>query len=357
MTQTLSDNIDWDYIMRTIAAEECILFLGPESVRTQDDKSYRQAFKDSLKVEENPQIASYYDGEELFLFSDAIAKSKVYYQMKEFYQQEYQRQLYQQIARLPLRMVINASPDKFLCDVMGEGAHQFAFFHKSDPRTEVSAPTDGIPLVYNLTGVLEREESLLLTHDDLYEFLEAILARQNLPQAVTDELFTARSLIFLGFRFDKWYVQLLLRLLKVHDSRSKFARYATQQKFNADTLSICQDQFKIEFVGNHISDFVGELYRRCEAEGLLKETQTPANSPSEQVRQAIEADEFGKALKILKEVFEKQDEDLLKDVIVLSGRYNRLRKRINKNVIEEEKANIEIERIRAFLIDLCDEIE
>jgi hypothetical protein len=242
----------------------------------------------------NPLVASYYENDELFLFPDAIAKSRVYYQLKAFYQQDFQRELYGQVARLPLKLFINASPDRFLANTLGEGKHHFAYFHKTDPQDNVPKPDLEKPLVYNLLGALEEEEeSLLMTHDDLYEFLEAMLARQRLPRKLTDEIFAARSLIFLGFRFDKWYVQLLLRLLKVHDVRSRFARYATEQRFNADTLSICEEQFKIEFIGQDIDGFLAELYQRCEAENLLRELGTPTQTPQEQIRQFIEADELG----------------------------------------------------------------
>lgn len=348
--------MDWNFLMDTVRDGRCILLLGPEVARTASGQSFRQAFAQSLDLVNNPLVASYYENEELFLFPDAIAKSRVYYQLKAFYQQDFQGELYHKLAQLPLKLFINASPDRFLADTLGEGKHHFDYFHKTDPREDVPKPEREIPLVYNLLGALEEEESLLMTHDDLYEFLEAMLARQRLPRKLTDEIFAARSLVFLGFRFDKWYVQLLLRLLKVHDVRSRFARYATEQKYNANTMSICEEQFKIEFIGKGIEEFLDELYQRCEAEALLRELGTSTQSPREQIRQYIEADEMNTAIDRMKGLFEAQDKDLFNEVIGISARHNRLKKRLNRNVIDQDRASVEMSRIRESLLELTEEI-
>ncbi|MEL7531845.1 MAG: SIR2 family protein [Bacteroidota bacterium] len=348
--------MDWNFLMDTVRDGRCVLLLGPEVAKTASGQSFRQAFAESLDLVNNPLIASYYDKEELFLFPDAIAKTRIYYQLKAFYQQDFQREFYGKLARLPLKLFINASPDSFLADTLGTAKHHFDYFHKTDPREEVSQPSLEKPLVYNLLGALEEEESLLMTHDDLYEFLEAMLARQHLPRKLTDEIFAARSLVFLGFNFDKWYVQLLLRLLKVHDVRSRFARFATEQKYNADTLSICEEQFKIEFINNGVDGFLDELYQRCETENLLRELSTAAQSPKEQILQHIEADQMNAAIDRMKGLFEAQDKDLFNEVIGISARHNRLKNRLNRNVIDEERGSVEMSRIRESLLELSEEI-
>lgn len=348
---------DWSYLIETIRQGECIILLGPEIPMTLNGVSFWRAFVSSLEIETNSQIASYYDAEELFLFSDAIAKSRVYYQMKSFYEQEPKSLYYDQISRLPLKLILNANSDRFLCDRIGEGNYNFEFFHKSDPNDIVPIPKIEKPLIYNLIGSLEEEESLILTHDDLFGYLEAVLAQQQLPSIIIDEIFNARSLIFLGFRFDRWYVQLLLRLLKVHDARSRFARYATQQKYNADILSICEDQFKIEFVGAKAGDFLNELYKRCEAEGLLIERSPNENSFLEEIKLNLSKNKLIKALEILKDQIElKADEDIANEVIGLSARLNRLEKRKRQNVITQEQSQVESSRIREDILALMSEL-
>ncbi|MEL6652276.1 MAG: SIR2 family protein, partial [Bacteroidota bacterium] len=284
-------------------------------------------------------------------------KSRVYYQLKAHYQQEPVRSFYEMLARLPFKMFINASPDRFLADTLGEGKHSFAFFHKNDPDELAPEPSLEKPLVYNLVGVLDREESLLLTHDDLYEFIEAVLSRQGLPRTITDELYKARSVIFVGFRFEKWYVQLLLRLLKVHDQRNSFARYATKQKFNSDTLSICEKQFRIEFVEEDTEEFFAELLKLCTEKNMLRKLEPSSESLQKQIQRNIEQDELDPAIEKLKAVFDGHDTDLLNEVIGITARHNRLKKRSRQKVMSEEKIEVELARIRDSLLELTLEIE
>lgn len=359
MEATLQQYIDWEFILDTIRDGKCILVTGPEVARTPEGDNFRTTFLQELDIPNNPFIATYYEKDDFFLFKDARAKSRIYYQMKRFYQdQPFEQEIYKKIARLPIGLYINASPDRFLDQVMGQDLpHLFEYFHKNDPQPVSEDLRPGMPRIYNLVGVLEEEESLLLTHNDLYEFLEGVLSSQRLPQYLLNALYGASSLIFLGLSFEKWYVQLMLRLLRLHEDESKFVRYATDQKFNADTLSICRDQFKIEFINEDIQGFVDELFKRCEQQGILRELEGSHRSLVELVRQAIEGDDFEQAITRLKNFFKDLAEDLYTEMIGISSRYNRLKKRMNQNVLDEKEAGQELAKIRMALLDITKEME
>lgn len=348
--------IDWDFLVKTLLAGEAVFFLGPDIARTPQKQSFRTAFVESLNIEENPLVSSYYEGDELFLFPDARSKSKIYYQMKEFYQGSYDSELYSILADLPFKLIINASPDRFLGREMGEGNHSFAYFHKNDPGENVLPGTLMKPLIYNLVGSLDAEESLLLTQDDLYGFLQTMLSGKGIPDSLKDSIFSARSLIFLGFRFDQWYVQLLLRLLKVQDIRSRFARYATEQDYNADTLSICLDQFKIEFIRQKVPDFLQKLHQSCIDENATVKRNMSAPSDKAKVLLLAKEDKLEDGLDILEEMVKKESElDFSNEVTMLQGRFYRLQKRIRKEMITEEEAGVERNKIRGAILELVGE--
>lgn len=353
-----NDSIDWDFLCQTLVAGESVLFLGPDIATTEDGSSFREAFVQSLDIVRNPLVASYYTEDELFLFNDNIAKSKVYYQMKEFYKRTYQEDLYALISQLPLKLIINASPDHFLAEKLGAENHHFSFFHKNDPTEHIPTGSLAKPLIYNLVGSLEAEESLLLTHDDLYDFLQAMLSGKGLPESLRNHIFSARSLIFLGFRFDKWYVQLLLRLLKVQDMRSRFARYATEQKYNADTLSICLDQFKIEFVNQNVDAFLQKLHGACvKADALVQRTASSHTSSKEKIRLLVAENKLEDALDLLNQIaHEKKDDELSKEVTLLEGRLYRLEKRIRKGLISPQDAEVERNKIIDAILEIADEL-
>lgn len=359
MTSLTQTSIDWDFILSTIRDQKCVIILGPEMARTDANISFRNAFADSLHIEENPLVASYYQDEGFYLFTSSPAKTKVYYRLKNFYQnQPLNKTPYEQLARLPLKLILNAGHDRFLSNAMRQLdiPHSFDYFDKSQAREELPPLRTDYPLVYNLLGSLEEEESLVLTHDDLYQLVFSILSRQQLPQGLLSEMLKAHSLIFLGVNFDKWYVQLLLRLLKVNDSGNRHVRYSTNQKFAANTLTIFQEEFKIEFINDQIPSFINELFERCNQQGLLRTESDNTKSISSTLLGLIEADELPMVLEKMKHYFELHDEDLVPEIIGLSSRYSRLHKRIRQNIIAGGDAEVETTKISNALIELVQEI-
>ena len=352
--------IDWDFILNTVRSNRCVILVGPEVAHTEDGVMFRKAFLQSLDLANNDNIAAYYEGDELFLFPSAPSKTRVYYKLKDFYQQTPAKtEVYDQLARLPLKLWVNASVDTFLAQALErlQIAFDFDYFNKSKARPDIMPPTKEQPLLYNLVGIVDEEESLLLTHGDLYQYLEAVLSRNQLPGRLLDTCLEAHSVIFLGINFEKWYVQLLLRLLRMHDEQGRHVRYSTEKKLNADTLSIVKDQFQIEFISDNIDAFVQELYDRCEAEGLLRNPGEGKVKPSQRIRHLLQEDEIGKALEMMQEFFEEEDEELADETSLLMRRFNRLNKRMRQGVLDERDSSVQLNNIVVAVQDLIKEME
>ena len=84
----------------------------------------------------------------------------------------------------------------------------------------------------------------------------------------------AKHFLFVGFDFDKWYSQLLLKLLSEKPTR-KFVIDSSEK--NSNTTIFLIKQFGIEFIEDE-SSFLRELFRRAELQGLFRdiiETQSP----------------------------------------------------------------------------------
>ncbi|MBD0395792.1 MAG: SIR2 family protein, partial [Microcoleus sp. C1-bin4] len=81
---------------------------------------------------------------------------------------------------------------------------------------------------YHIFGSTEDSSSLLLSHDDLFDFFKRILGEQNLPRPIK-KFFkedAGGEVVFLGFVFRKWYVQLLLRLFNLSKTDNELNRTA-----------------------------------------------------------------------------------------------------------------------------------
>src|SRR6185503_4126776 len=84
------------------------------------------------------------------------------------------------------------------------------FYHKNNAAKVIATPSKENPLIYNLLGDLEVEESLILSHKDLFDYFMSLFGNFKLPDALQTSIVAAKHIIFLGFKFEKWYAQLLL---------------------------------------------------------------------------------------------------------------------------------------------------
>ncbi len=69
------------------------------------------------------------------------------------------------------------------------------------------------------------------------------------------------------------------------------------------------------------------------------------------------ADDMGKTIEVLKPIFSAKDNDLYNSIILQSGRYNSLQKKVRDNLLDQRDADREEARIRVALTDLIDRYE
>lgn len=351
---------DWGFILDTIKNEKCVLLLGPEICFTPESEPFEKAMLEHLDLENNENILTYYPNDSLFLFKDGIAKTRSYYKIKDFYKKGFKDNVYTTLAQIPFHLVISTNPDLNLLQIF-EASNTpcaFAYYDKTANPDDVSMPTRNMPLIYNLFGSIEKEESMILTHNDLFDFLLAVLGSRNLPTELKNALLGADNYLFLGFKFDKWYVQLLLRLLNLHKENFKFARFASNKDLRPETRMMVSDQFKIEFVEDQIEQFVQQLFTVCEKGGIIRDLEETMVSVSELVEKYLEDDQLDKAFTAMKDFLEnKSEEELVDDVTLLMGRHKRLVRKQNQGIIDEKDSGIEYNKIKVALLDLNREIK
>ncbi len=268
--------INWKFIVRTLKDQKCVLFLGPELFRTKDNtRSKQQEFFENL-VTNNPQKILSYNQDGIFLFSGPEEKTRVFKEMIDFFDDRSNEDIIQKIAEIPFHVVVSINPDIALKKyfVQKNHPHVFEFFDKNLKKDIAETPTAKKPLFYNLFGSVTKLETLILTHDDLFDYFRAFMGNNVMPQELRTTLETAKDYIFLGFQFDKWYIQLMLSLLKLNDSKSNFVRYASANILNNDTRSLCINHFRIEFIGADNNVFINTLHEKCKEAELLRDFST-----------------------------------------------------------------------------------
>jgi hypothetical protein len=357
-----TSSIDWEFIIETIKHQKCVLFLGPDLLSLDFDNSLEEEISSFLEVETNADIKSFYPNDGLFLFSSRAKKTKTFYKLKKFYSQPSRNLnlLYEKIAQIPFHLIINLSPDLVFAETMSRigYAHSFSYFWKNTAEAPLfTRPSRDRPAIYNLLGTIEQQESMVLSHTDLFEYLEAIFGSSTLPEILKKEIKEAHNFIFLGVPFQRWYMQLLLRILYIHNDYD-FVRYAASQVSTMEIQAFCSEHFKIEFVPNRIEAFVEELFTKCEEAEILNEPSQNAIFSVENAKNLLKEDKLQMCLNLIEEhVTNSNVKDIEDSVLLLTSKFKRLRKRIMQDIISKEEADLSYNKIRFEILSLLKELE
>ena len=125
---------------------------------------------------------------------------------------------HRRIASLPFKLCITTTPDDFLYNAfVAEGktpARAFYDFRRGQAQM-LREPTVARPLVYHLYGYSDNPDSLVITENDLIDFLVNVVREEpRLPSLITSQLTrTDSSCLFVDLGFKNWYLRVLLRAL------------------------------------------------------------------------------------------------------------------------------------------------
>jgi hypothetical protein len=266
-------DIAWDDLIEKIKKGNCAIFLGHGLISEQDGTPGYERHCETLGNTYADQC-TYSSEENFFLFDKPKTRNTLTKRIREFYNNlQPDLELYQMLAEIPVSLYISISPDPFLENALGPVA-QTAFY--KDPQklgmdAEATAD-DKHPLVYHIFGSTKDPNSLLLSHDDLFDFLKSALGGE-IPTPVKyffrdddgandDE--NGRQVVFLGFSFKKWYVRLLLRLFNLSKPDNLLSSTASLNMApSADEKSFASENFQVEFVETGIHEFVRTLHAKC----------------------------------------------------------------------------------------------
>lgn len=270
---TEEKNVDWKFIRNRILEQKTILFLGPGLTYNHEDRHNLNHSFAKMKEDHPKDILDFNQKDGFLLFSDERKQLPYRDKIKEFYTQDYSNETLEKIAAIPFHLIIQVTPDKTLHKVFKDNRYEFkeSYFDTRKKRPIEGTPSGDSPLIYNLFGTVDDVESLIISHYDLFKYLEALYAKNLLPESIAttmDKDYT-RSIIFLGFEFDRWYYQLLLHLLNIDDSTS--LRFAHQQEqLDSDIKTFYSSFFDISFAGLKAETFVDQLYKEFQPQELRK---------------------------------------------------------------------------------------
>ncbi|MBK7409832.1 MAG: SIR2 family protein [Saprospirales bacterium] len=372
------NSFDWDLIAGTIQEQKCVLFIGPAVFANEQFPRLEEWMADFLQKEPGDLIKKYYAEDALFAFKDPSAKTKATFSLKKFFQEEdfsHVKELYRKIAEIPFSMIFTLTPDDLMQQVFEEKKvnYQPDFYLKNQPPRQVDTPitpTANSPLLYNLFGFMQNRDSLVLTHDDLFDYLNSILTQSSMHPDIMQMIKKMENFIFLGISFDKWYMRLLLKMLYRLQGRDEFLRFANASALTEDIKTLFVDQYRIEFVPQEIQEFVDQLHKVFEDKGLLRKESEKKQSITGQLKELVGEGKVSDAITGLQTYIDRfltentslpeSSLDMLNglssELLQLRSMFRRLENRKRQGIISEDKSDLEMNQITHSLIGYLDEI-
>jgi hypothetical protein len=347
-------------IVDRINEQKCVILLGPGLAKNKKGETMRslliQYFKEKqLGVEE--------DLDDLYA-CDTRTKTRALDHLQKYCRDHSEpNDTYRQLALIPFYLYISTTPDLLMKKALDEYGvdGEFKYYVKDEPPHEVMKPSRAKPLLYNLFGCIENQQSIIFNQWDLIQYLFSIIKDFKLPQNLRESFKNANYFIFIGFDFEKWYLKLLLKLI-LEEFKPSIATEEGKQ-FNEKLKSFYQQSYGIEFVETDIEEYVNKLYNECSNRQLLREIKEKVQ-PSIQLEviKLIEQDDVKIALERLIEAMEdetfmrdkeEEKQEFLKELYIHSGTFNRNEKKLRQSLITEEAANVDHAKIRTALLDIA----
>lgn len=350
----LEEQISWNNILDDIEDQLCVLFIGPEITHISGlplNKYLNQKIIENNKAD----ILFYYETDGFFLFKDAESKVRVARQIKRIYRTiEKEDSIYRKIVEIPFPLIISLNSDTILSDThynMGVQHRPYYFRHNRPLLEDIDNPNRYLPIIFNLCGSQNDAESLILDYEDLFSLLQTSLGTPGLPDRIRSALRNASTFIFLGFQLERWYTQLLIRLLSERPGVEKFAINTVVG--DPHTKDFLLNQFKIKFP-NGEKDFLTELHEKTKERGINRTVIETGSTKTMQVLRHIQNGSLEEALKLLLELQPEKDGG---ETISLMARFAQWKKGVSNGTLYTQEANVEFNRLVDATLDLARSIK
>ncbi|MDO5971043.1 SIR2 family protein [Flavivirga aquimarina] len=369
------NEFEWTAIIEGIKTKQCIICLGPELFllgNSFEDQKTPNVFSDYisnylLKHKDELNIKVQENG--WFHLNHGGSDGPTYQAIKGFYNRvtnSTSKGLLDKIAQIKFHLYLSLTPDYHLTDSFEELGLSYVFdsYVRNQPEKINANPTIERPLIYNLLGELNNRNSLVLTYDDFYDYLESVIKGNSMSKLIKDNLLDAQYYLFIGMSFNQWFVHLFMRILRQHKERK--TKYATGMNLSPKDIDICKEQYHIRFVNSDIPEFIDQLFARCKQHNLIKdlnEKQQRATARSSLVSYLLnlaQKNNFDKIDEKLKESLNGKGETrkpLLLKVIHLKGQYNNFKDKKLCSLIRPEEEPIQLNIIRDSYIQLINEFK
>lgn len=268
-TIVYSDDFDLSYITEWIDQEKCVIILGPD---------FAFDFKQSLLSEfysflQTKRYKCEFNDKDDFFDSHSI-KPMFYQHLSRFFKTIKPSDLHRKIAQIPFHLIVSMSPDVLLKQIFEENNYDFSFdyYDKNMNPQPIGHVSKEKPLIYNLLGVQNMFNSLVFSFNQLFDYLAAIFGDHKLADGFKKQLNEAQSVLFLGFKFNKWYYKLIFRLLGFYENAMYQAPMNEIETLNNDEIfNFYVNEFNFQFIDIQGEKIIDLLYNHYSEKNQLRQ--------------------------------------------------------------------------------------
>ena len=327
--------MDVNYYLKRIKANKCILFLGPEFPFLLNSQNKYDTIN-QLLAEQGDDDVSQYREDDFFFFRNPASRYRTQSNLLELFEQMPVDQLYSKLVQIPFSLIISLSPDPFFKNSF-EQEYDNRSLETLIYKKETAMPIKGIPspqtpVLLNLFGGIEDEDSLVLSFDDLYEFFSTIFSIK-LPDRILTELRNATDFIFVGFKYNAWYLKLLFRFLKIHEAMNVNHCFSSDSKSNDQLMLFYKDHFRFEYPSISPNVFIEKLFSSLKSSGNLRKIDSLLDIDSIDKASLMLWIRENKIKEVIDHLLLVQDED---DIInnQFAGQFTALNQRVNLDLLK-----------------------
>lgn len=352
------DTLNWDDILYDLANNRAVLLIGHDLLPHQGESVYDDLHQ--KLIQNTPHgIDYYYPNEGFFLFEKPKFKVQAQRKACEFFKNlQPNEDILKKITELPFRLILSASPDKSLEKAFQKYSvvPQFDYYtwRPNKKAKELVEPSADLPLIYNLFGSVEHQESLILDYEDLFDHLRKLLNDENVPDLIRTILNETETYIFLGFKLEKWYTQLLLRYInrKEHQFDDKNKNYTVHPPVedNSPTMLFYKKQFQVNCYGATEAFFeeLHSLYPQYCEQQEHADADTP---PKIKIEQYISENKAQHALNVLTLHAHDFDDDDRNQFTMLKANFSVYKEKAQKRLISDADAGLQLRQINHAILE------
>jgi hypothetical protein len=304
----------WTNLVTSLRYGQCVLVLGPEApAKVASTTESSPATRDLSCTEElTRRLALELESDNHHVTGSTLAAVAQQYEdaegfgpntMRSMAAQFYMSEAYNpsdvhfSLASLPFNLILTTCHDALLTRALQESGKRPLVYRyhlrgdKHDNPEFTPSETPEEPLLYHLFGLAQEPRSLVLSENDVLDFLIAVVSeRPPMPNSLIRVLKRRdQSFLFVGFGIKQLHLRVLLkvlvRALELYRTGSAVATEPLRGLSEGDreqTILFYQRGMRIEIEDAEIKAFLAELTRRLDAAGGVV-TQAPSLGPRPRV--------------------------------------------------------------------------